>query len=187
MGVVCEKPKFVFVFFSNFGVPYQITTAASFAQPAEKGGRAPLLTIKYEPDVVKTDPRYWFWKWRLLIFCESANLVTSPWVVGKYYPLPDFCFRYGISYIARRLAAIFLEAPSSGTVSARKILRTRICTCLVLFGHCSWRRPGRSWSRIHFRRASAIFSESVCLTVIGFQFPFGQTVQSCGRYVLCYY
>jgi len=29
--------------------------AAGFAQPAEEGGCAPLLTTKYEPDVVKTD------------------------------------------------------------------------------------------------------------------------------------
>jgi len=66
---ILGKWKFSFYFaklwshfrFFNFGVPYWITMAAGSVS-AEKGC-IPLLTTKYEPDVVKTDRDSYVGKW----------------------------------------------------------------------------------------------------------------------------
>jgi len=50
LRVIGKKPKFLFGVLWNFGVPYWMYLAAGRGR-----GCAPLLTTKYEVDVVKTD------------------------------------------------------------------------------------------------------------------------------------
>jgi len=82
-------------FFWKFGVPYWMSTAASWAKLAEEGGYAPLLTTKYEPLPVGSD---WFisaWTWHFSVF-----LILG--VLGKPYFLKNgMCEFFLILYIVR--------------------------------------------------------------------------------------
>jgi len=84
---------YFWILFLKFGVPYWIYLAAgcwlrlSEAKLAEEGEFAPLLTTKYEPDVVKTDRDIEVGKWRFFDSVRSAMLVTSLWAVRVSYPL----------------------------------------------------------------------------------------------------
>jgi len=54
LRVIGKKAKFLFGVLWNFGVRYRMYSAER-TKPAVEGECAPLLTTKYEPDLIETD------------------------------------------------------------------------------------------------------------------------------------